>query len=293
MQFRQFRTLYQQRTDRVTSAKQKLHLKGMNSQQFYALLDVPSERELPDMLKMLMLTEQMWYMLHRPYFNLWPAIAPALANTTLDIPANLLQPPCGTFAIHPPQDSPYREMLVHHNKPQPGLEETLSIWTYQLSGETIMKTTLPLGPRSCEEFHREGMTQWSQLGITPEEVAQIDPVFEQLLRIVVGVCLLAKDPEMVIPDVLPSDRAAFEATGDAKYVERAARKGVVGWNVGEHLSFEVSPHYRRPHFAIRWCGKGRVDPRLVPVRGSFVKRSKLQEVPTGYLDLEEAHADER
>lgn len=46
---------------------------------------------------------------------------------------------------------------------------------------------------------------------------------------------------------------------------------------------EVSPHCRRPHFAIRWTEKGHSVPKLVPVNGCLVNRSKLLPVPTGYL----------
>jgi hypothetical protein len=38
------------------------------------------------------------------------------------------------------------------------------------------------------------------------------------------------------------------------YVDKAHRRGKVGWNVGRHI--EVAPHYRRPHMALVWTGTG-------------------------------------
>lgn len=65
-------------------------------------------------------------------------------------------------------------------------------------------------------------------------------------------------------------------------VERAIRRGKNGWSIGK--DWDSIPHFRRPHFGIRWTGKGGKTPKLVPIKGSFVKRSELAKVPTGYLD---------
>ena len=53
---------------------------------------------------------------------------------------------------------------------------------------------------------------------------------------------------------------------------------------GKDFERTVSPHMRVPHFAIRWTGKGRTKPKLVPVKGSLVNREKILPIPTGYLD---------
>lgn len=94
-------------------------------------------------------------------------------------------------------------------------------------------------------------------------------------------------PDSIIkPDVLNKDREKFSRTLDPKYIEKAARRGVVGFSFGEGL--EISPHFRRPHMAIRWCEKGHSVPRLVPVKGCLVNRQKVT-VPEGFQDLEEAN----
>jgi hypothetical protein len=67
-----------------------------------------------------------------------------------------------------------------------------------------------------------------------------------------------------------SNRDKFEHSGDDRYIEKAHRRGKIGWNVGRHI--EVAPHYRRPHMALVWTGQGRTVPKIVPRRGSVVHR---------------------
>ncbi len=86
--------------------------------------------------------------------------------------------------------------------------------------------------------------------------------------------------EVGSPDVLADDRAKYEASGDHKYVDKAHRRGKVGWDVGKHI--EVIPHYRRPHMALVWTGRGRAVPRVVPRRGSVVHREAVEKVPMGW-----------
>jgi hypothetical protein len=56
-------------------------------------------------------------------------------------------------------------------------------------------------------------------------------------------------------------------------------------NVGR--SIEVSPHYRRPHMALAWNGRGRAVPKVAPRRGSVVHREKVEKVPSGFGEKEE------
>ena len=74
------------------------------------------------------------------------------------------------------------------------------------------------------------------------------------VRLCCSLCLLENDPSIISPDVLSKDRVKFEQTGDQKFVDKAHRRGKVGWDVGRHI--EVSPHYRRPHMALVWTGSG-------------------------------------
>jgi len=91
---------------------------------------------------------------------------------------------------------------------------------------------------------------------------------------------LENDFSAISPGVLADDRAKFEQTGDQRYVDKAQRRGKVGWDVGRHI--EVIPHYRRPHMALVWTGHGRVVPKIVPRKGSIVHREAVEKLPSGF-----------
>ena len=112
-----------------------------------------------------------------------------------------------------------------------------------------------------------------------------DTMIADCVRLCCSLCLLENDPEIISPDVLSKDRDKFDQTGDARYVEKAHRRGKVGWNVGRHI--EVAPHYRRPHMALVWTGTGRAIPKIVPRKGSVVHRELVEKVPSGFGGKEE------
>ena len=104
------------------------------------------------------------------------------------------------------------------------------------------------------------------------------------VRLCCSLCLLESDPTVISPDVLSKDRGKFDDTGDEKYIDKAHRRGKVGWDVGRHI--EVIPHYRRPHMTLVWTGTGRAVPRIVPRRGSVVHREVVEKVPSGWEEKE-------
>ncbi len=95
-----------------------------------------------------------------------------------------------------------------------------------------------------------------------------------------SLCLPENDPSIISPDVLADDRARFEASGDQRYIDKAHRGGKVGWDVGKHI--EMIPHYRRPHMALVWTGRGRAVLRIVPRKGSVVHREMVEKLPSGF-----------
>jgi len=101
---------------------------------------------------------------------------------------------------------------------------------------------------------------------------------------------MAADPELVVPDVLADDKVKYAQSGDPRLVEKAHRRGKVGWNVGANI--EVLPHYRSASpAALYWTGEGRKVPRIRFRKGCFVHRQKLSAVPTGYLSEESEEQD--
>lgn len=155
-------------------------------------------------------------------------------------------------------------------------------------GEVIEGTEMPL--HTYQNFpRRKGLSIEEALHALRREKSagvgvQIPESFiRQCARLCCTLCLLEDDPEVISPDVLTDDRLRYEETGDRRYVERAHRRGKVGWNVGKAI--EVAPHYRRPHLAIVWTGPGRSVAKIVPRRGSVVHRSIVERMPTGFDDV--------
>ena len=132
------------------------------------------------------------------------------------------------------------------------------------SGLTVEAAIRELGPNTMAD-----------LGIQIPE-----PLVMDCIRLCCSLCLLESDPSIISPDVLSKDRDRFEHTRDEKYVEKAHRRGKVGWDVGRHI--EVIPHYRRPHLTLVWTGPGRTVPKIVPRRGSIVHRNVVEKVPMGF-----------
>ncbi len=64
---------------------------------------------------------------------------------------------------------------------------------------------------------------------------------------------------MIEPDVLSKDRDKFETSGDARYVDKAHRRGKIGWNVDGGSKWPRTWPWRGPAGAgrcPRWCRDG-------------------------------------
>lgn len=109
---------------------------------------------------------------------------------------------------------------------------------------------------------------------------------ERAFQIAITICLLGDNPDLIEPLPLEADFAKYENADvetRLKLLDKARRRGKTAWAVGRCI--EVAPGFRSPHFAIRWMGHGwPKTPVVRPVKGCIVRRSKLTEIPTGYLD---------
>ena len=129
----------------------------------------------------------------------------------------------------------------------------------------------------------------------------------QIMQIVFGVCIIPQaDASLIKPLVLNRDKEKFAATGDPKYIDRAKRNGVHGWELGRDIPTpeemetlreqhgepgRKSPHWRMGHFAIRHTGEGRSIPILCWINETFVNKDLWKEVPTGYYGKEKVDAE--
>jgi hypothetical protein len=250
----------------------------MDSAQFYGQLNV--ERE--------------WEQAKKPYYSVWPSIVPMLAKLNLALDSGLIQLPMPALCIRLPKDKnplsfdwkgeqvQIQCMLMGEINEGRGLSILMDIGEMVSDGDGF---AMPI--YTYRNFRREtGLTVEDALQeIGSNELAepgvQIPTgVIGDCVRLCCTLCLLEDDPSIIEPDVLSKDRAKFEGSGDQKYIDKAHRRGKVGWNVGRHI--EVSPHYRRPHMTLVWTGRGRAVPKIVPRRGTIVHREKVENVPSGF-----------
>jgi hypothetical protein len=235
----------------------------------------------------LALAEGIWKQHRRPYYQVWPAIVPALLKLRLDLPSSLIRTPLPVLVVRLPVDKTIDELpgvqtaLIH----QDGPADDLRLWVNFMrpAGMANMHISLGCEPgKTLEESFRESAANTHNYIISGNFMSEEHfPLVQNCLRLCAMLCLLADDPEVITPDVLAGDQQKYEASGgDAKYVDRAHRRGKLGWNVGQKI--EVMPHYRRPHPALVWTGHGRAVPKIVMRKGTVVHREVLARVPTGF-----------
>jgi len=217
-----------------------------------------------------------WMANRRPFVNVWPTVESALKRTKLEIDVATIP-----------------TSIVHELKAiEVRFDDRSSVEPFMLSiTEKRYFVGLPerkvngLGVlRIRSEIHDRRLEVCSDGAFIPFEVVSNDTTywkFKDELKIAIGILMLAHDPEYCKPMLLNRDKNRSLSGGDLDVaIERARRNGKYGFDIGE--SIEVSPHFRRPHFAIRWTGKNGNVPKLVPVKGCFVNKSLMSDIPTGY-----------
>jgi hypothetical protein len=118
-----------------------------------------------------------------------------------------------------------------------------------------------------------------------------DELMVTCIRLVITLCILDDNPELIEPDVLNKDKQRY-LDGDEelrqRLIEKAKRRGKYGFVVGKEFEpktggvGEKSPHVRIQHPCLFWTGQGRETPIIKTRKGSLIHRKKVENVPTGY-----------
>lgn len=247
-------------------------------------------------------TERAWWADNRPYYNVWPVAVNALTRLRLDaVDCGLIRLPLPALLLR---------FAMGHEVPLCNGQKLGCILAGRLNfggGRDGLIVFLDVGKREdlsgsegallhARSFAlRPGMSLEEALA-SPLDLAHHDydgttedELFLPAIRLICTLSLLDQDANLIEPDVLADDRRRYEETSDPALVAKAVRRGKRGWNVGAHL--EVSPHWRSPHFALRWTGPGHSVPRIVPVKGAMVRLRALKDIPTGRFDAED-HGDD-
>lgn len=238
-----------------------------------------------------------WLKSKKPYYNIWPSIVAPLLKLNLAIDASMMIPPIPELCIRLPVDNNpmkfefggerYEICCMMMSRAEVRGQCGVCLWID--IGETIRTVegdfTYPVytyqnficakGKSLEDEILSLPKRAYADVGIILPQKTLLDCV-----RLACCLCLLEQDPEIITADVLNTDRAKFEATGDQKYIDKAYRRGKVGWNIGRKL--EVSPHVRIAHTALYWTGLGRTVPRIIFRKGSIIHRKVIEKIPTGY-----------
>jgi hypothetical protein len=222
--------------------------------------------------------ERDWERARRPYYNVWPSIVPMLTRMNLDLDSALLQLPMPALSIRlPTQQNPlalqWREqpfeircMLLAEIDEGRGLSILIDIGEVEDSGSFQMPVyTYRNFPRQTGLTVEQSLTGLGQSSAGESGVQIPDALVTDCVRLCCSLCLLEDDPSIIEPDVLSKDRDKFEATGDDKYIDKAHRRGKVGWNIGRRI--ELTPHDQRPQIVLAWTGADRTVPKIVPQRG--------------------------
>ncbi|MGO8683141.1 MAG: hypothetical protein ACLQUT_00950 [Thermoleophilia bacterium] len=275
MKFHEYRTMWEEMREQLP--------RHVTADQFYAASVAGGGRTGNG----LVLAEGVWQRLHRPYYQLWPAIVPALLKLRLDLDASLIHTPLRALAIRLPAEKPIGGLPgVHTALMYQEDADDLRLWVNFMGPTGLFNLHMTLGcepGKTLERSFQESAVNTQSYVVSGSFFSEQHlPMAQDCLRLCAMLCLLADDPDVITPDVLADDRPKYEESGDHKYVEKAHRRGKVGWNVGAKI--EVMPHYRRPHPALVWTGHGRTLPKIVMRKGSVVHRDVLGRVPTGLAD---------
>jgi hypothetical protein len=224
----------------------------------------------------------------QPFYRLYPGVTEALTRLGIEkIDVSKIRPPVNPLSLEFPIDRP---LIAGTRK-----ITNILFMEFEKSDTLFIEYRSPADGYSMIIFPRENKQIIHLLYKTPEEDSE---TYKVVLQIVFGVCMIPQsDESLITPRVLNRDLEKFKATGDQKYLDRAKRNGVYGWDVGRDIPTEAemetyrqqhgepgrkSPHWRMGHFAIRRTGEGHTDKKIVWIKETFVNKNLLKEVPTGY-----------
>ena len=229
-----------------------------------------------------------------PFFNVYPKVIDALSKTNLsirpcDTPESLfhkLEVICVKFPIGHEIESKYGVkwffMSICNGVPEEHpLAKDIAINHRLENCRKILQISYSYG-----DWCSSWATMWDNaFEVSDKVMVHLNGESEQqselrrlIARIACGVLLLAADPDYIKPVLLKADEGKTTPIEDR--IARAKNRGVFGFTIGEDI--ERSPHFRRPHFAIRWTGKGGTVPKLVPVKGAIIGKEIMTTVPTGF-----------
>jgi hypothetical protein len=235
--------------------------------------------------------ESKWYDDRRPFYKVYPCIADSLCKLKLDFNCDCPSVPRGTISIRfaetqePKTNDGYSiSALLVHDRYVEDAE------TGEPKKMLFVQVKVKERPNVDDYYFFRLDTNHPHMNIEQFlESRTTSPDYHEVkilaTRIALAVCMLANDPEIITLDVLSEQQSRYDGEKDENWKRRAEQKakskGVFGWSIGKNI--KVTPHFRRPHFALRHTGPNGSIPKIVAVKSCMVKVNKLTRVPTGYV----------
>ena len=270
-----------------------------------------------DLYVLMLENEAKWYENRRPYYKVYPCVVDALCKLKLEFNCPCPKVPEGAICIrfaegHEPKitdGNRIKALLVHSGMfsvemKEDGTEELKEMlyiqvilkenqvggaggqdyyWFYFNTNSDLTIEKCLQQPNSFIEAFQSEMLERSNAG------SLWGPKYHEVrvlaTRIALTTCMLADDPEIITRDVLNKQQDKYDGERNdsrrKRMEDKARNNGVFGWSIGKNV--EVSPHVRRPHWALRHTGPKGSVPQIVPVKGCKVNASKLTDVPNGHM----------
>lgn len=230
-----------------------------------------------------MKSELEWWRCNRPYFNVYPFIEQKFFELNSEIDMAELTMPYPTIEVR----TQNRTMLLCEKKGGFLCVIDFENGDYQ---EMVFPKTAKLKHVRSGEFVKLP-DNWHKKGDTTLSKDEL----EKCVFLAVGTCMLAKDPQVVMPVILNKHRKESMTEAEiAIYAEKAiARTGRVGFDVGREIErMKAFVHYRNGCFAKYYVAKNHklypknAEASRVPVImwrcGAIVNKDNVPKVPTGF-----------
>jgi len=261
-------------------------------------------------------SECRWLRASRPYYNVWPGIIKHLSKLDLaKVPVDMVTTPQPVTAFKFPKPNPEFEFkwlgttyTLNALLLADCIEKKDSLKGGEFAGFSdddkddyrTLTFWMDFGERNQEHpvlLFRKLLMEPGMMVDEATDALGLDDTIDFGMRVpmettlkavrLVLACLLLEDTKdddsLITPDVLSKDRQKYDATGDQKCVDRARRRGRIGFDVGRKFEDRSkSPHWRNASpAALYWTGPGKKIPKVRYRRGTFVHREKIATIPTG------------
>lgn len=256
---------------------------------------MPPDRDPLWLGTLLALGEIEWIMNRRPYYAIYPAVLGPALRMTLEVTPGQAELPVPSILLKLPKTNHglswedatakhYVQIVMVSRR-----NDFISVAFYCDADRNKHggSWAFPIQPKPEDGWDTNAT--FATLIKNPKKLFERVPdgevpqsIYEQVMRLVAFVCLIdPTDPDLVSPDLLNKDleKAKHRPEDMETFIARAHRMGK-WWSIGRGM--EISPPYRRAYFELRWTGEGRSIPKIVPVRGAWIHRDRLTDLPTGF-----------